>query len=80
MTLSWPAFEEESPETLSAAELFNGQHVRDTRSNFLYVPSAEIQLTLLSDLAILGEMCRVGYLFDFETEDDHGNIARIFYI
>lgn len=72
-------FEDEPLETLSAATLFYGQHVRDTRGNFLYVPSPEIQLTLLNDPAMSGEMCRVGYLFDFETEDGHGNVARIFY-
>lgn len=72
-------FEDEPFDVVAAGDLYYGRHFRDPRGNFLYVPSTTIQIRLLNDPGMSREMCAVGYLFDLETEDEHGNVARVFY-
>lgn len=76
---SQAVFDGESFDTLAGASAFHGRHFRDPQGNFLYVPETGIQVQLLDNLGQSREMCSVGYLFDFESQDEQGNIARFFY-
>lgn len=72
-------FEDEPFDAVAAGELYHGRHFHGPRNIFLYVPSTTVQIRLLNDPGMSREMCAVGYLFDLETEDEHGNVARFFY-
>lgn len=72
-------FEDEPFGLTDGATTFYGRRFTDNHGNFIYVPAADAQIQLLENPAQSQEMCSVGYLFDFESEDEHGNIVRLFY-
>lgn len=72
-------FEDEPFGLTDGAATFYGRRFTDDHGNFLYVPAADAQIQLLENPAQSQEMCSVGYLFDFESEDEHGSIVRLFY-